>query len=60
MRKIIHCDFDCFYAAIEIRDNPELKGFPIAIGGNADRRGVIATCSYEARAYGIHSATGGD
>jgi len=56
MRKIIHCDFDCFYAAIEIRDNPSLKGLPIAIGGNADRRGVIATCSYEARDYGIHSA----
>lgn len=56
MRKIIHCDFDCFYAAIEIRDEPKLKGLPIAIGGNTDRRGVIATCSYEARAYGIHSA----
>lgn len=56
MRKIIHCDFDCFYAAIEIRDDPSLKGLPIAIGGHVDKRGVIATCSYEARAYGIHSA----
>jgi DNA polymerase-4 len=56
MRKIIHCDFDCFYAAIETRDNPDLKGLPIAIGGSTKGRGVIATCSYEARAYGIHSA----
>ncbi len=56
MRKIVHCDFDCFYAAIEIRDNPELKGLPIAIGGRSDRRGVISTCSYEARAYGVRSA----
>lgn len=56
MQKIIHCDFDCFYAAIETRDNPELQGKPLAIGGSAAHRGVIATCNYEARAYGIHSA----
>ena len=56
MRKIIHCDFDCFYAAIETRDNPRLQGKPLAIGGSATGRGVIATCNYEARAYGIHSA----
>jgi len=56
MRKIIHCDFDCFYAAIETRDKPELKGKPVAVGGSAEGRGVIATCNYEARAYGIHSA----
>ena len=55
-RKIIHCDCDCFFAAIEIRDDPGLKGLPVAVGGSADRRGVIATCNYEARKYGIHSA----
>lgn len=56
VRKIIHCDCDSFYASIEIRDNPSLKGKPIAVGGAPDQRGVIATCSYEARAYGVHSA----
>jgi DNA polymerase-4 len=55
-RKIIHVDMDCFYAAIEARDFPELRGQPIAVGGQPDKRGVVATCSYEARAYGIHSA----
>lgn len=55
-RKIIHCDCDCFYAAIEERDQPELKGRPLAVGGSADRRGVLTTCNYEARAFGIHSA----
>lgn len=55
-RKIIHCDCDCFFAAIEIRDDPGLAGLPVAVGGSADRRGVIATCNYEARKYGIHSA----
>ena len=55
-RKIIHIDADCFYAAVEVRDNPALKGLPIAVGGSADRRGVIATASYEARQFGIHSA----
>ncbi|MEE8365597.1 MAG: DNA polymerase IV [Gammaproteobacteria bacterium] len=56
MRKIIHIDADCFYAAVEVRDNPKLKGMPIAVGGNAERRGVIATASYEARKFGIRSA----
>ena len=56
MRKIIHIDADCFYAAVEIRDNPSLKGLPIAVGGNAKRRGVIATASYEARKFGVRSA----
>jgi DNA polymerase-4 len=55
-RKIIHIDADCFYAAVEVRDNPALKGLPIAVGGNADSRGVIATASYEARKFGVHSA----
>ncbi len=55
-RKVIHCDADCFFAAIEMRDDPSLCGRPIAVGGAADRRGVISTCNYEARAYGVHSA----
>jgi DNA polymerase-4 len=55
-RKIIHIDADCFYAAVEIRDNPKLKGLPIAVGGSATRRGVVATASYEARKFGVHSA----
>ncbi|MCJ8167986.1 DNA polymerase IV [Atopomonas sediminilitoris] len=55
-RKIIHVDCDCFYAAIEMRDEPKLATRPIAVGGSADRRGVIATCNYEARAYGVRSA----
>lgn len=55
-RKIIHCDCDCFYASIEMRDNPELADKPIAVGGSPHRRGVVATCNYEARKYGIHSA----
>lgn len=56
MRKIIHVDCDCFYAAIEMRDDPQLAGKPLAVGGAADRRGVVATCNYEARAWGIRSA----
>jgi len=56
MRKIIHVDMDCFYAAVEMRDNPALKNIPIAIGGNSDRRGVISTCNYPARKYGVRSA----
>ncbi len=55
-RKIIHCDCDCFYAAIEMRDDPTLVGRPVAVGGRAERRGVIATCNYEARAFGVRSA----
>ncbi|MAL99773.1 MAG: DNA polymerase IV [Alteromonadaceae bacterium] len=55
-RKIIHVDCDAFYASLEIREQPELARLPIAVGGSADRRGVIATCNYEARRYGIHSA----
>lgn len=55
-RKIIHGDCDCFFAAIEMRDDPLLRGRPMAVGGHAERRGVISTCNYEARAYGVHSA----
>ena len=55
-RKIIHCDCDCFYAAVEMRDDPSLANLPIAIGGKSDRRGVVATCNYKARHFGVHSA----
>jgi DNA polymerase-4 len=55
-RAIIHLDMDCFYAAIEIRDRPSLKGKPVGVGGARDRRGVLTTCNYEAREFGIHSA----
>ena len=55
-RKIIHIDMDCFYAAIEMRDNPSLKGKPVAVGGQPNSRGVLCTCNYEARKFGIHSA----
>lgn len=55
-RTIIHVDMDAFFAAIEVRDNPELKGKPLIIGALPTERGVVSTCSYEARKYGIHSA----
>lgn len=55
-RKIIHIDMDCFYAAIEIRDNPSLNNKPVAVGGAANQRGVLCTCNYIARKYGVHSA----
>ncbi len=56
MRKIIHVDMDCFYAAVEMRDNPALRDIPIAIGGQRERRGVISTANYPARQYGVRSA----
>jgi len=55
-RKIVHIDMDAFFAAVEQRDNPQLKGLPVIVGGQPDSRGVVATCSYEARKFGIHSA----
>ena len=56
IRKIIHIDMDCFYAAIEMRDDPYLANLPVAVGGSPDNRGVIATANYQARQFGVHSA----
>ena len=56
MRKVLHVDCDCFFAAVEMRDEPRLRELPIAIGGASDRRGVIATCNYPARRFGVRSA----
>ena len=55
-RKIIHLDCDCFFAAVEIRDDPSLADLPVAVGGDADRRGVLTTANYIARTYGVRSA----
>ena len=55
-RKIIHIDMDAFYAAVEQRDHPHYRHKPIIVGGQPDTRGVVATCSYEARQFGVHSA----
>ena len=56
LRKIIHIDMDCFYAAIEIRENPKFKDQPVAVGGSGGNRGVLTTCNYVAREYGCRSA----
>ncbi len=55
-RKIIHIDADSFYASVEIREKPQLRNKPVAVGGSPDGRGVIATCNYIARRFGVRSA----
>ena len=55
-RWIIHLDMDAFYAAVEQHDQPSLRGKPVIVGGRPDSRGVVSTCSYEARRFGVHSA----
>lgn len=56
MKKIIHIDADCFFAAVELLNRPHLEGKPVGVGGDPSGRGVIATCNYEARKYGVRSA----
>ena len=55
-RKILHFDLDAFFCAVEELHDPKLKGKPFAVGGQANQRGVVASCSYPARAFGVHSA----
>lgn len=56
IRRVMHCDLDCFFAAVETLDDPSLAGKPVIVGGDPDRRGVVSTANYLARRYGVHSA----
>lgn len=58
-RRVMHCDLDCFFAAVEELDDPTLRGRPVIVGGDPDRRGVVSTANYVARRFGVHSAMSG-